>query len=118
MITFHFYLCIIVLKLFKIHIYMKGQRSPLCYGMQPGSYCVISFSIFKVTMKAMCDPPMFYVIVLSLLSFLPYLISQIKSAMLQILHVFKNIIYIYIYNNIVRTDSTVYREVSQMSITN
>lgn len=78
---------------------MKGQRSPLCYGMQPGSYCdcYCNFLFNKVTMKAMCDPPMFYVIVLSLLSFLPYLISQIKSAMVQILHVFKNIIYIYIY---------------------
>lgn len=94
MITFHFYLCIIVLKLFKIHIYERTAITVMLWYATWELLCNFLFN--KVTMKAMCDPPMFYVIVLSLLSFLPYLISQIKSAMLQILHVFKNIIYIYI----------------------
>lgn len=95
MITFHFYLCIIVLKLFKIHIYERTAITVMLWYATWELLCNFLFN--KVTMKAMCDPPMFYVIVLSLLSFLPYLISQIKSAMVQILHVFKNIIYIYIY---------------------
>lgn len=64
MITFHFYLCIIVLKLFEIHIYERTAITVMLWYATWELLCNFLFN--KVTMKAMCDPPMFYVIVLSL----------------------------------------------------